>query len=242
MASPPPLPLRLGLRAPPCSLGGPFHLYSSNGSPFVFASPKAGRRLLAAAEVQRLALRLPAAGAGRRSGRTGSLACRCSYDAKNEAPSSPPDKVNTPTNAPLGCLGWVARPSPVGCAVGVANHFPHHGGMCIKRMLEQSVLEQLGFQAGDATLDEKAEVLLLGQFVTTLAVLGVIFGITNAFRPFSDDIFRYDFEEPFKLQDGWLLWAGIGLFLAVIAIAFAGAAMTFLNGETPQREVAHFML
>ena len=30
-------------------------------------------------------------------------------------------------------------------------------------MVEQSILEQLGFQVGEATLDEKAEVLFLGQ-------------------------------------------------------------------------------
>lgn len=49
-----------------------------------------------------------------------------------------------------------------------------------------------------------------------------------------------EFKEPLKLQNGWLLWSGIGLFVAIVAIALAGAAMTFLNGETPQREVYHF--
>lgn len=211
----------------------------------------------------------------------------------------------------------MAGPSPVGCAMGVANYFSHHGGLrskvqlflcpivpttttsrlpvimvlCKKKnpfvqisnaetvfgvlftpmkkyltlivfqnnqsilnnckrllenvaefsldsflltgMVEQSILEQLGFQVGEATLDEKAEVLFLGQLYgsklltlyycihyihqnltfslliificinislvfsvckhssTTVVVLGVIFGITNTFRPFSDDIFRY---------------------------------------------------
>jgi hypothetical protein len=53
-----------------------------------------------------------------------------------------------------------------------------------------------------------------------------------------------DFKEPFKLQNGWLLWAGIGLFFALISIALAGSAMTFLNGENTQREVDldYFML
>lgn len=46
-----------------------------------------------------------------------------------------------------------------------------------------------------------------------------------------------DIKEPFKLQNGWLLWAGVGLFGAIISIALAGAAMTYLNGETPEREV-----
>jgi len=36
------------------------------------------------------------------------------------------------------------------------------------------------------------------------------------------------------------LWAGVGILVAIISIALAEAAMTFLNGETPQREV--FML
>jgi hypothetical protein len=49
-----------------------------------------------------------------------------------------------------------------------------------------------------------------------------------------------EFKEPLKLQNGWLLWSGIGLFVAIVAIALAGAVMTFLNGETPQREVYHF--
>uniref|UniRef100_A0A453R034 CAAX prenyl protease 2/Lysostaphin resistance protein A-like domain-containing protein n=1 Tax=Aegilops tauschii subsp. strangulata TaxID=200361 RepID=A0A453R034_AEGTS len=70
----------------------------------------------------------------------------------------------------------------------------------------------------------------------TAVAIGVIFGITNTFRPFSDDIFRYDFKEPFKLQNGWLLWAGIGLFFALVSISLTGAVMTFLNGETTQRE------
>ncbi|WVZ92773.1 hypothetical protein U9M48_038814 [Paspalum notatum var. saurae] len=77
---------------------------------------------------------------------------------------------------------------------------------------------------------------------TTGAVLGVIFGITSTFRPFSDDIFRYEFKEPFKVQNGWFLWSAIGLFVAIIAIALAGAVMTFLNGETPQRETDSLVL
>jgi hypothetical protein len=46
-----------------------------------------------------------------------------------------------------------------------------------------------------------------------------------------------EFEEPLNLQNGWLLWAGIGFLVALVVIALAGAATTFLNGETPQREV-----
>lgn len=109
-------------------------------------------------------------------------------------------------------------------------------------MVEQAVLEYIGFEAGEATIDEKAEVLFLGQFSVTAAVLGVIFGITNTYRPFSNDIFRYDLKEPFKLENGWLLWAGIGFFAAIISIALAGAAMSFLGGETPERETDSLVL
>ncbi|KAL6596259.1 hypothetical protein ACP70R_047623 [Stipagrostis hirtigluma subsp. patula] len=231
MASPPSLLLRPGLRPPPCSRSGPLYLHLSNQSPHPIHSRRAGRSLLPAAVVERLVPRPP--GTGRGAGTAGSFACRCSYDAKNEPPSPPPDKEKGLDEWPALRRWDVPWEWPTISLTMVA---------CAVRMVEQSVLEQLGFQAVDETVDEKAEVLLLGQFSTTAAVLGVIFGITNTFRPFSDDIFRYDFKEPFKLQNGWLLWAGIGLFVAVIAIAFAGAAMTFLNGENPQRETDSLVL
>lgn len=97
-------------------------------------------------------------------------------------------------------------------------------------------MQYLGYSAAGATIDEKAGILFLGQLSVTAIVLGVIFSITNTFRPFPDDIFRYDIKEPFKLRNGWLLWAGIGLFGAVISIALVGAGMTYLNGEPPERE------
>ena len=48
-----------------------------------------------------------------------------------------------------------------------------------------------------------------------------------------------DWKEPFNLRNGCLLWAGIGLVGAIIAIALAGTALTFFNGEQPQREVRY---
>ncbi|XP_062193070.1 uncharacterized protein LOC133896474 isoform X2 [Phragmites australis] len=224
------------LRPPPCNRSGSLYLHLSKQSPHSFPSPRTGRRSLAAAVVDQLVPRSPRT--GQRTGRTGSFACRCSYENENGPPSPPPNKEkrldewpflrrwDVPWEWPTISLTMVA------CAVS----------FLLTGMVEQSVLEQLGFQAGEATLNEKAEVLFLGQFSTTAVVLGVIFGITNTFRPFSDDILLYDFGEPLNLQNGWLLWAGIGLFVAVIAIAFAGAAVTFLNGETPQRETDSLVL
>nr|CAD1826438.1 unnamed protein product [Ananas comosus var. bracteatus] len=103
-------------------------------------------------------------------------------------------------------------------------------------LVGSSVLPYLGLQGGGATLDEIAEILFAGQFSVTAVVLGVIFGITNTFQPFSDDIFRYDLKEPFKLQNGWLLWAVIGLVGALIAISLVGVVLNSLNGGSPQRE------
>ncbi|XP_040374870.1 uncharacterized protein LOC121052908 isoform X1 [Rosa chinensis] len=45
-----------------------------------------------------------------------------------------------------------------------------------------------------------------------------------------------DWREPFSLPRGWLLWAGIGLVGAVVAVALTGAATSFFSGQTPERE------
>lgn len=101
---------------------------------------------------------------------------------------------------------------------------------------EAILLPYLGFRIEDLTLDGKAELLFLGQLTATIAVLGVLFGITGTFKPFPDDIFRYDLKNPFDLRNGWLLWAGIGLVGGILAIGLTGAALKVINGEPPQRE------
>ncbi|KAI0494643.1 hypothetical protein KFK09_024784 [Dendrobium nobile] len=103
-------------------------------------------------------------------------------------------------------------------------------------LVEAVALPYLGFQGGEVSLDQKTEILFAGQFAVTASVLGVLYGITNTFRPFPNDIFKYDLKEPFDLQNGWLLWAGVGLFGAVIAIALVGFLLNIMNSEQPQRE------
>ncbi|TXG56494.1 hypothetical protein EZV62_017807 [Acer yangbiense] len=104
-------------------------------------------------------------------------------------------------------------------------------------VVEAVALPYLGIQVQQLTLDEKAELLFLDQGIVTVVVLGVLYGISNTFKPLPDDLFRYDLREPFNLQKGWLLWAGISLAGAVSAIALTGAAMSLFNGEEPpQRE------
>ncbi|XP_078444677.1 CAAX amino terminal protease family protein [Wolffia australiana] len=101
---------------------------------------------------------------------------------------------------------------------------------------EALVLPYLGIQGASLSMDEKAEVLFLGQLLATAVVLGVVFGITSSFRPFPNDVFRYDVREPLKLRDGWLLWAAIGFTGAVAAIALTGVASSLFTGDNPQRD------
>ncbi|OWM89552.1 uncharacterized protein LOC116199887 [Punica granatum] len=103
-------------------------------------------------------------------------------------------------------------------------------------LIETAAISYLGLRLEELSLDEKAEILFLDQGITTAVTLGVLFGITRSFQPLPNDIFRYDLREPFNLQKGWVLWAGVGLVGAIGAIALTGAAMSFSNGEPPQRE------
>ncbi|XP_031121204.1 uncharacterized protein LOC116024450 [Ipomoea triloba] len=72
--------------------------------------------------------------------------------------------------------------------------------------------------------------------ITTVVVLGVLYTLTKSSQPLPNEIYRYDWREPFDFQRGWLLWATIGLVGALIAIALTGVATSFLNSEPPQRE------
>ncbi|KAF7123914.1 hypothetical protein RHSIM_Rhsim12G0063600 [Rhododendron simsii] len=109
-------------------------------------------------------------------------------------------------------------------------------------LIEQSALPYLGLQVGELGLDEKAEILFLDEAITTVVVLGVLFSITDTFQPRPDDLFRYDLKKPFDLQRGWLLWAGIGIVGAVIAISLTGVAASLFRADKPQREVRNWVI
>jgi len=55
--------------------------------------------------------------------------------------------------------------------------------------------------------------------------------------PFNGKNIVTDLREPFNLQKGWLLWAGVGLVGSIIATTLTGVAVSSFSGETPQREV-----
>ncbi|PIA62670.1 hypothetical protein AQUCO_00200585v1 [Aquilegia coerulea] len=103
-------------------------------------------------------------------------------------------------------------------------------------LIETAAVSYFGLPVGELSLDQKAELLFLSQGVATAAVLGVIYGLVYKPQPLSDDFFRYDSKEPFNLQNGWLLWAGVGLVGALAAIALLGASLALFSGEKPERE------
>ncbi|KAL2510123.1 CAAX amino terminal protease family protein [Forsythia ovata] len=103
-------------------------------------------------------------------------------------------------------------------------------------LIEAAAIPYTGLKIEELSLDEKAEILFVDQSIATAVVLGVLYSLTKSFSPLPDDIYRYDLREPFNLQKGWLLWAGIGLGGALGAIALTGVVMSFVSGETPQRE------
>ncbi|KAG9146935.1 hypothetical protein Leryth_021574 [Lithospermum erythrorhizon] len=101
--------------------------------------------------------------------------------------------------------------------------------------IEAAAMQYVGLKIEELTLDEKAELLFVDQAIATVAVLTVLYTLTNS-SALPDDIYRYDVKEPFDLRRGWLLWAGIGLIGAILAISATGAALSFFNGEAPPRE------
>ncbi|XP_076928629.1 uncharacterized protein LOC143592639 [Bidens hawaiensis] len=103
-------------------------------------------------------------------------------------------------------------------------------------LIESAALPYLGFQLGELSLDEKAQILFFDQAFATAVVLATLYSITNTSEQNPDDVYRYDLRDPFSLQKGWLLWAVIGLVGAFVTISLTGAAMSFINGEPPQRE------
>ncbi|XP_022776880.1 uncharacterized protein LOC111318348 isoform X1 [Durio zibethinus] len=109
-------------------------------------------------------------------------------------------------------------------------------GFILTGLIETAAIPYLGLHIEELSLDEKAEILFVDQSITTIVVLGVLYGIANTFQPLPEDLFRYDLRDPFNLKKGWLLWAVIGLVAAIVAIALTGPAMSLFRGEDTQRE------
>lgn len=110
------------------------------------------------------------------------------------------------------------------------------GSFVLTGLIETAAIPYTGIQVEELSLDEKAEILFLDQAITTAIVLGVLYTLTKSSNPLPNDIYCYDWREPFNLQRGWLLWAAIGLAGALAAIALTGVAMSSLNSEPPTRE------
>ncbi|PQQ19565.1 uncharacterized protein Pyn_07381 [Prunus yedoensis var. nudiflora] len=103
-------------------------------------------------------------------------------------------------------------------------------------LVETAAIPYLGLRVQDLSIDEKAEILFLDQSITTAAVPAVLYTVASTFQPLPQDVYRYDLKDPFSLQKGWLLWAGIRLAGAIATIAVTGAAASLFMGESPESE------
>ncbi|XP_059648849.1 uncharacterized protein LOC132294859 isoform X2 [Cornus florida] len=103
-------------------------------------------------------------------------------------------------------------------------------------IIETKAIPYLGLEFGELSLDEKAEIIFVRQAIGTAVVLGVVYTVTNMFRPLPGDLFRYGLRDPFSLQKGWLLWAAIGLVGALLAVGLTGVSLYFFSGDKPRRE------
>ncbi|XP_010258366.1 PREDICTED: uncharacterized protein LOC104598140 [Nelumbo nucifera] len=73
------------------------------------------------------------------------------------------------------------------------------GSFVLTGLVEVALTPYLGFQIGELSLDEKAEVLFVDQAITTALVLGVVYGLTNTFQPLPDNLFCYMVDAPVSL-------------------------------------------
>ncbi|KAL7091427.1 hypothetical protein ACP275_12G105300 [Erythranthe tilingii] len=108
-------------------------------------------------------------------------------------------------------------------------------------LIEAAAIQYSGINIQELSLDGTAEILFLTQGIATAVVLTVLLSLTKSFSPLPDDIYQYDWREPFDLKKGWLLWAGIGLGGALAAVAVTGAAMSFFSFN-PERKTDSLMM
>nr|GMD85584.1 putative CAAX aminoterminal protease [Ipomoea batatas] len=159
----------------------------------------------------------------------------CSYSSGNR-----PDPKGSGSNCPIfrrWSVPWnwqTISLTSLACGFRKTNRFL--GSFVLTGLIETAAIPYTGIQVEELSLDEKAEILFLDQAITTAIVLGVLYTLTKSSNPLPNDIYCYDWREPFNLQRGWLLWAAIGLAGALAAIALTGVAMSSLNSEPPTRE------
>ncbi|GBG91247.1 hypothetical protein CBR_g52133 [Chara braunii] len=99
---------------------------------------------------------------------------------------------------------------------------------------------KLGLTRSQLNMDPDAQALflLVNQSVQTIVGVLAITLVVKPFEPLPEDLFVFDVRRPrFRLKDGWLLWAGIGLAGAVVAVQVSSQVVSFFHGgEMPPRE------
>ncbi|XP_027909778.1 uncharacterized protein LOC114168973 [Vigna unguiculata] len=106
---------------------------------------------------------------------------------------------------------------------------------CVIGFLSTGVMDAIHrFKPDVLSLNVEAVMLLLDIGITTAVILGIIYSVADTFQPLPEDFFKYDLREPFNLQKGWLLWAGVGLVSAFIANVLTRVAVSIFSGGPPK--------
>eukprot|EP00250_Pteridium_aquilinum_P010471 c19412_g1_i2 orf=47-1075(+) len=99
------------------------------------------------------------------------------------------------------------------------------------------LLARLGFrQRQHLDLDEQSLVIFINQILQTFVGTSVIQACIRSYSPLPDNLFNYDWRDPFSVSRGWLLWGVVGTFCGTAAVLLAGALTTYVNGEPLPRE------
>jgi hypothetical protein len=87
--------------------------------------------------------------------------------------------------------------------------------------------------------DDQAIYVFIHQLAQTIAGLAVVNTAVGPYKPLSPDLFALEWESPFDLRRGWILWGGIGIFCSGAAVVAASYVTVAINGQPPPRDVRY---
>ncbi|CAM6081935.1 unnamed protein product [Calypogeia fissa] len=84
--------------------------------------------------------------------------------------------------------------------------------------------------------DDQAIYVFVHQLAQTIAGLGVVNTAVSPYKPLAADLFSIQWESPFDLRRGWILWGSIGILCSGAAVVAASYITVSINGQPPPRD------